>query len=696
MVKNNKRIIHKKILLSVKSLFYCLLALVVLSANLPVYAATGEESAVEGKEGTAIPSVIVSDYEELAQAIDKANDGDVIGFDKIISIYNDVEFLGDTDKTITILKMANDAYIEVGQSQKLTVRNLICDGNIDTINEENRSPFFSINSNTAFEDVTIQNNYSTDRAGAIVINTGVATLVDCTLRNNYAKWGGGHIMLKNTAIANIQNCVLINGEAWDGGAIYNFSETAIVNLDRTIVKDNVAKDVGGGVFNKGKMFVRRSMIYDNVAICGADLANGYSSKFQMESIDKLVDVYRSIHILPIEWETDFDQETMMAPSDFNTMRDFALVKLNYEIIPESEYMDSNTENVDSEETQPQGENDIKPKQSEEEKGVSDNGTAADSSLNAESGTNSTDSTESQSEDNPQNEEDSSRLDNQSSNISNVNLEDSKENKGSALDSSSGKSNVDDKITNNSNDVTDNSTNKEDCDKNNNTTTATSNAIEHNEPNAEISQNANTGSKNTVNDSQDVKNNSQKDNESTTPSDSSSTQLSDTKNNTSTKENTDSSSNVNDGTKANTDTTAEKSNNAIEPTKNDGDSAVGKDDKSEILSANADNIGTIKDESTEKANTAIASNAVKKPVVKKVIKKCKVTAKKGKKNVSGKTIAKATVKIKIGKKTYKVKSNAKGKFTVKLKGKAKLKKGQKIKVTITKKGYKAKNKVFKVK
>ena len=258
MIKNHKRIIRKNILLRLKSLFCCLLVLAVITANLPIYeiyAATEDELAVDGEEGAAIPSVIVSDYEELAQAIDKAKDGDVIGFDRIISIYNDIEFLGDTDKTITILKMANDAYIEVGQSQKLTVRNLICDGNRDTINEENRSPFFSINSNTAFKDVTIQNNYSTDRAGAIVINTGVATLVDCTLRNNYAKWGGGHIMLKNTAIANIQNCVLTNGEAWDGGAIYNYSETAIVNIDRTIIKDNVAKDVGGGVFNKGKIFV---------------------------------------------------------------------------------------------------------------------------------------------------------------------------------------------------------------------------------------------------------------------------------------------------------------------------------------------------------------------------------------------------------------------------------------------------------
>lgn len=74
----------------------------------------------------------------------------------------------------------------------------------------------------------------------------------------------------------------------------------------------------------------------------------------------------------------------------------------------------------------------------------------------------------------------------------------------------------------------------------------------------------------------------------------------------------------------------------------------------------------------------------------------LTAKKGKRKIIGKTIKKATVKVKIGKRTYTVKSNAKGKFTVKLKGKAKLKKGQKIKVRVLKNGYKSKSNTFRVK
>lgn len=57
------------------------------------------------------------------------------------------------------------------------------------------------------------------------------------------------------------------------------------------------------------------------------------------------------------------------------------------------------------------------------------------------------------------------------------------------------------------------------------------------------------------------------------------------------------------------------------------------------------------------------------------------------------IGKASVKVTINKKTYKVKSNKNGSFTVKLKKKFKQK--DKIKVTVSLKGYKSKTAVFKV-
>lgn len=78
---------------------------------------------------------------------------------------------------------------------------------------------------------------------------------------------------------------------------------------------------------------------------------------------------------------------------------------------------------------------------------------------------------------------------------------------------------------------------------------------------------------------------------------------------------------------------------------------------------------------------------------KKIKITKISLKRGKKKISGRTVGNATVSVRVYKKTYSVKSDSKGKFTVKLK--RKLKKNQKITVTVKKNGVK-KVKIYKVK
>ena len=92
---------------------------------------------------------------------------------------------------------------------------------------------------------------------------------------------------------------------------------------------------------------------------------------------------------------------------------------------------------------------------------------------------------------------------------------------------------------------------------------------------------------------------------------------------------------------------------------------------------------IKIDGSEYANYKIK---VTSPTPKKTISILKVSkCKKGMKVVIGKTISKANVKVTVNGKAYKtVKSNAKGNFAVKTK---KLKAGQKIKVTVSKSGYK---------
>lgn len=100
------------------------------------------------------------------------------------------------------------------------------------------------------------------------------------------------------------------------------------------------------------------------------------------------------------------------------------------------------------------------------------------------------------------------------------------------------------------------------------------------------------------------------------------------------------------------------------------------------------------------NNSTSGTAKKQTTSKKTLKKIKlsaVKAKKGKKVITGKvSVKKATVNVKVGKKTYKgkkVKISGK-KFKVSLK--AKLKKKQKIVITVKKGGYKTLKKTYKVK
>lgn len=93
--------------------------------------------------------------------------------------------------------------------------------------------------------------------------------------------------------------------------------------------------------------------------------------------------------------------------------------------------------------------------------------------------------------------------------------------------------------------------------------------------------------------------------------------------------------------------------------------------------------------------AITTQQPSTTTTKKKISVLKLTKyKKATKKITGKTVKTATVVVKVGGKKYTVKSNKTGGFTVTLK--KKLKKGNKISVTVKKNGYTTKTKSFKVK
>ena len=634
----------------------------------------------DGSQEELQPNVIVSNYDELVQAIDEAENGDIIGIDRIISICNDGDYLGAADKHITILKMAYSAYFEIAQSGKLTIRNLTFDGNRGEFNTRNINPMLSVNSNVLFQNVIIQNCYSQSGGAGLCVYSGVININDCIIRDNYAR-EGGHIKVFNTSAVNIRNTELTKGEAkGDGGAICISSETATVNLIHSKIYGNQATGVGGGIKNNGKSFLKDTIIYGNIAECGADIANTMYAKFQIEEMDKLVKIYESASLLPKSWITDFDTDNRMPPNLIDLSQDYALVKLDYEEIPEEEKSDNKTDDIQD---------------------------TGDSSVNGES------KDDGNKEDNNGNNPAADNKDNtDENNTGDDNSEQSKPEEGTVADSDSNKSN--DNKENGSTENNENQENKENKQENQGNVGDTENnenkdgsSFDSNLNDTEHS-NANMPDTSIGNGNQTSNPSVEKPNvdnegsasDSKIPSSEGNKQPDSTVNNgnqggSSAGDNGNNSSNNNGGSGSSTD-----NGNINDGTSQNGENASSKSedskDNNSDFSYNGGTAAIDSDSQNTVSNSGDGSSSKTTVTKKKSIKKLNVTAKRGKGKISGKTIKKATIKIRIGKKTYKSKSNAKGKFTIKLKGKMKLKKGQKVKVIVSKKGYKTKSKIFKVK
>lgn len=666
--------------------------------------AAGLSEQDNGNQEELQPNVVVSNYDELVQAIDESENGDIIGIDRIISICNDEDYLGAADKHITILKMSYNAYFEIAQSVRLTIRNLTFDGNRSKFNTRNTNPMLSANSNIIFQNVIIQNCYSQSGGAGLCVYSGVINTHNCIFRDNHAI-DGGHIKVFNTSTVNIRNTELTKGEAnSDGGAIYISGETATVNFVNSKIYGNQATGVGGGIKNNGKTFLKDTIIYGNTADCGADIANTMYAKFQIEEMDKLVKIYESASLLPKSWIVDFDTDNRMPPHLIDLSQDYALVKLDYEEIPEEEkpddtleneetkgdgnkedsggdnpVVDNNDENNTGDVTAPDNDN---TSDSNSEQSKPEEGTVADSDSNK-----SNDNKENGSTENNENQE---NKENKQENQGNVGDTENNENKdGSSFDSNlndteHSNANMPDTSIGNGNQTSNPSVEKPNVDNEGSASDSKTPSSEGNKQPDSTVNNGNQGGSSAG----DMGNNSDNNNQNQT-----NTPVSGVANNTT---NGNASGNTNSGS----DSSTGNSNINTGVSQNGGNESSKPENNQDNNSGSSDNGGTvaITGDSQTSASDTNKDDSENKNVVKrkKAIKKLTVTAKRGKGKISGKTLKKATIKIKIGKKTYKVKSNAKGKFTVKLKGKAKLKKGQKVKVIVSKKGYKTKSKIFKVK
>lgn len=687
-------------------LLCCLLSGALLFGNLMVFQ-TVPASAAEvtehdnGNQESLQPKIVVSNYKELAQAIEESEDGNVIGIDNIIELNLDVSILGNSEKRLTICRMSENSYISASLSADVKVENIIFDGRgVDF--DRCYVPMFQVEGKVNFKNVTFQNCYNNWSGGAVIANGGEMNITGCHFINNRAS-EGGHIIVQSAKIS-VQNSIFENGIAENGGGavkvglIYGYDNGIEFNNCKLV--GNQAK-FGGAIANHGNVKITSSVIYGNQAKSAADIINYLDSSFQVDSIEEVMELYKESGITPKEWIYDYDNKSYIS-GDIDKSNPNAALKLVYEEIPQKDNSDgvgdSNTEDSSGgNDDKSQVENEDKKDESDSENGGSGKDELKGDTIEIEQpkDDNNGDDSAADNKDNAENKKDENGTDGdnvpENDNIGDANSEQIKPEGSTAADidsnkdgssSDSDKKDIEDSNNNRPDSSTDsnNQTSNPSIEKANigNNSSVSDSKPEGNTPDNTISNGNQSGTSDG-----NMENNNQ--NQTNTP-------ISGAANNTT---NGNVSGNTNSGSGSSTGN-SNINTGASQNGGNESSKPEGSEDNNSDSSYNRGTAAIAGDSQNTASDSDNGSSGKTTVTKKKAIKKLSLTAKKGKKRITGKTIKKATVKVRIGKRIYKVKSNAKGKFTVKLKGKAKLKKGQKIKITVSKKGYEVKIKIFEIK
>lgn len=716
-----------------KLLIYALIAALILPMGVSsheVYAAVADS------EDEITPSVIVYNYKDLVQAIDNAEDGDVIGIASNIEVDSGIQMLGSDDKQITIIKAFEGAFIRMYLDVDIKVKNIVFDGNSSVYNRD-YNPMIQVEGKAEFENVTFRNCYNQWSGGALQVEGAKVTLTDCYFKNNQAS-SGAHIMVHSSSYVQATNCMFENGLSENGGGavklekLYGSGEPNKIEFFNCTIIGNKAR-YGGAIENFGDVKISNSIIYGNTAEAAADILNYTGSSFEMDMLDNLTELYATVGVIPLEWEIDYTDNAYIG-GNIDKENPLSAIKLKYEIIQKENDSDANSpEDNPSDSDKPQTENN--DTENESDKGNNDSNSEKDSLIDTDNSEDKEDApsdvsgdsdTENEDSQNKDTTEDDSNTSNNSSDDE-QNTESNNEQSNTDITENEGGKNennsTDSNVTTGGNDNQDVDSSLDESTENNSSDTPnTEETTETNAPNDSENNDKNESDKNESDNQEDSNMQLESDNSDSNNVNSSGNNVTSdsgsngAQNNNSPGNDTNialdnhkpadndnsNSTNTNNGSVNNTDNgTSQNGGNAISKPENSDNSSSDSSNKDTV--SNSGSISHITnhisgDNENENKPSNISNDSEQKNTIikKKAIKKLSLTAKKGKRKITGKTVKKAAIKIRIDKKTYKVKSNSKGKFTIKLKGKAKLKKGQKIVVTVKKNGYKTKKKVFKVK
>jgi len=115
-------------------------------------------------------------------------------------------------------------------------------------------------------NTTISKSEASGKGGGIRNqDTGILTITGSTIKKNSADTSGGGISNKGASVTIDGDSVISVNNAKNGGGIHNTGTGATLTITDSTVKDNIAIEDGGGLFNKASATITGSTFKDNAA-----------------------------------------------------------------------------------------------------------------------------------------------------------------------------------------------------------------------------------------------------------------------------------------------------------------------------------------------------------------------------------------------------------------------------------------------
>lgn len=264
----------------------------------------GVEAAENSPDIPADEYTSVSTYEELVTAIGQADAETVIGIGCMIKCPDGAD-LGRPDCSVILRRTSSEGFLAFTGNQGF-VQNIAFDG--DGI--LSFAPLISSGcSSLTVKNCSLINCNSHD--GAICINSGQISLIDCLFDNNIGD-SGAHLRIDGNG-ATIENCTFTNGYArYRGGAIFITAPNA--TLSGCVITGNTADINRGGIYTSSRsLSITQSKIHGNTAASEADdLAVPPNMNAPIfDDYQDVVKLYESDGLFPNDWETREFYEDMI-------------------------------------------------------------------------------------------------------------------------------------------------------------------------------------------------------------------------------------------------------------------------------------------------------------------------------------------------------------------------------------------------